>query len=43
MSAREDILGRIRSALRDAPQAPQIPREYRTSSELDQEIGRAHV
>lgn len=37
MSAREDILGRIRAALRDAPQAPEIPREYRTSSELDQD------
>jgi L-lactate dehydrogenase complex protein LldG len=37
MSAREDILGRIRSALRDAPVAPQIPREYRRSSELDQD------
>jgi L-lactate dehydrogenase complex protein LldG len=37
MSAREDILGRIRSALRDAPAAPQIPREYRASSELDDE------
>ena len=37
MSAREDILGRIRSALRDAPVAPQIPREYRASSELDQD------
>lgn len=37
MSAREDILGRIRSALRDAPEAPQIPRDYRVSSELDEE------
>ncbi len=37
MSAREEILGRIRSALRDGPEAPQIPREYRASSGLDQE------
>jgi L-lactate dehydrogenase complex protein LldG len=37
MSAREDILGRIRSALRDGPEAPQIPREYRAASELDEE------
>ncbi|MDQ0754176.1 LUD domain-containing protein [Arthrobacter sp. B3I4] len=37
MSAREDILGRIRSALRDAPVAPEIPREYRATSELDQD------
>ena len=29
MSAREDILARIGSALRDAPQAPAIPRSYR--------------
>ncbi|KRE76345.1 LutC/YkgG family protein [Arthrobacter sp. Soil763] len=37
MSAREDILGRIRSALSDAPAAPPVPREYRTTSELDEE------
>ncbi len=37
MSAREDILGRIRSALRDAPVAPAIPREYRAASSLDQD------
>jgi L-lactate dehydrogenase complex protein LldG len=37
MSAREDILGRIRSALRDAPAAPEIPREYRATSELDED------
>jgi len=35
MSAREDILSRIRSALRDSPAAPEIPREYRASSDLD--------
>ncbi|MEN3344588.1 MAG: hypothetical protein V7635_1164, partial [Arthrobacter sp.] len=32
MSARDDILGRIRSALRDGPEAPQIPRKYRATS-----------
>jgi L-lactate dehydrogenase complex protein LldG len=37
MSAREDILGRIRSALRDAPAAPEIPREYRATSTLDED------
>lgn len=35
MTAREDILSRIRAALQDSPQAPQIPREYRAASELD--------
>ena len=35
MSAREEILGRIRTALKDNPEAPQIPREYREASELD--------
>ena len=37
MSAREDILGRIRSALRDAPAATEIPRGYRATSELDED------
>lgn len=32
MSAREDILSRIRAALQDSPEAPQIPREYRAAS-----------
>ena len=36
MSAREDILGRIRTALKDNPEAPQIPRQYRSTSELDE-------
>lgn len=36
MSAREDILGRIRTALKDNPAAPRIPREYRASSDLDE-------
>ena len=35
MSAREDILSRIRSALQDSPEAPQIPREYRAASGMD--------
>lgn len=37
MSAKDEILGRIRTALADAPQAPEVPRGYRTSSELDEE------
>lgn len=37
MSAREDILGRIRSALRDAPVAPPVPRDYRAASGLGKE------
>jgi L-lactate dehydrogenase complex protein LldG len=36
MSAREEILGRIRAALKDNPEVPQIPREYRKSSGLDE-------
>lgn len=34
MSAREEILGRIREALADAPEAPSIPRDYRRSSTM---------
>lgn len=34
MSARDDILARIRSALRDSPVAPEIPREYRRASTM---------
>jgi L-lactate dehydrogenase complex protein LldG len=34
MSARDDILARIRSALRDNPVAPEIPREYRRASTM---------
>ena len=34
MSARDDILARIRSALRDSPVAPDIPREYRRASTM---------
>lgn len=36
-SAREEIMGRIRAALVDAPEAPEVPREYRRSSELSQD------
>ncbi|AOT04357.1 LutC/YkgG family protein [Arthrobacter sp. U41] len=36
MSAREEILGRIRTALKDNPEAPQIPRQYRETSGLDE-------
>ncbi|WP_400160497.1 lactate utilization protein C [Arthrobacter sp. BPSS-3] len=36
MSAREDILGRIRTALQDNPEAPPVPRLYRSTSGLDQ-------
>ncbi|WP_285245245.1 lactate utilization protein C [Pseudarthrobacter sp. fls2-241-R2A-127] len=32
MTAREDILTRIRAALQDSPEAPQVPREYRAAS-----------
>jgi len=34
MSARDDILNRIASALRDAPVAPAVPREYRRVSAM---------
>lgn len=37
MSAREEILDRLRSALRDAPAVPGIPRAYRLDSELDRD------
>ena len=33
MSAREEILGRLRDALRDSPKVPEIPRGYRESVE----------
>lgn len=35
MSAREDILDRLRSALRDHPEAPEIPRTYRGDSGMN--------
>ncbi len=34
MSAREDIMNRIKSALRDAPATPVVPREYRRTSDM---------
>ena len=34
MSAREDIMNRIKSALRDTPETPVVPREYRRSSDM---------
>ena len=37
MSAREEIMGRIKSALRDAPETPVVPREYRRSSNMSAE------
>jgi len=41
MSARDDVLARIRSALGDAPAAPEAPREYRRST--GQQAGGAAV
>lgn len=37
MSARDDILARIRSALQDTPEAPEIPRGYRQDSGLGED------
>ncbi|SEE95185.1 L-lactate dehydrogenase complex protein LldG [Arthrobacter alpinus] len=37
MSAREDIMNRIKSALRDAPGTPEVPRDYRRSSDMTAE------
>ena len=34
MSARDDVLNRIKSALRDSPAAPEIPRNYRLMSAM---------
>lgn len=34
MSAREQILARVRGAVRDAPPAPEVPRDYRRTSTL---------
>ncbi|WP_066298554.1 LutC/YkgG family protein [Arthrobacter luteolus] len=34
MSAREEILGRLRDALRDSPEVPEIPRGYRSAVEV---------
>lgn len=35
MSAREEILDRIRTALKDNPEVPEVPREYRATSQLE--------
>lgn len=37
MSARDEVLDRIREALSDAPQAPEVPRNYRQTSTLDED------
>jgi L-lactate dehydrogenase complex protein LldG len=37
VNAREEILGRLRSALRDAPAVPEVPRGYRRASGLGEE------
>lgn len=37
MEAREEILGRIRSAISDGPAAPEVPRAYRRAADLDQD------
>ncbi|SDL33015.1 LUD domain-containing protein [Arthrobacter sp. ok362] len=37
MNARAEILDRIRSALRDAPAVPEVPRDYRRTSALGEE------
>ncbi|WP_315914544.1 LUD domain-containing protein [Arthrobacter sp. lap29] len=37
MSAREEIMTRIKSALRDAPETPVVPREYRRASNMSAE------
>lgn len=37
MSAREDIMNRIKSALRDSPETPVVPRLYRRSSDMTAE------
>jgi L-lactate dehydrogenase complex protein LldG len=37
MSARDAVLGRVRSALADATPAPAIPRDYRTTGTIDDE------
>lgn len=37
MSAKDEILSRIRSALADTPATEEVPREYRTTSEMNEE------
>lgn len=38
MSSRELVLGRIRAALRDAPQVPPAPREYRPAGSIQADL-----
>ncbi|MFA9430404.1 lactate utilization protein C [Egicoccus sp. AB-alg2] len=35
MSARDVVLGRVRAAVGDAPQVPEVPRDYRQHGDLD--------
>jgi Uncharacterized conserved protein len=35
MEAREEIMDRIRAALKDAPAVPEVPRNYRRTADLD--------
>jgi len=37
VSAKDEILSRIRSALADTPATEEVPREYRTTSEMNEE------
>lgn len=37
MEAREEIMDRIRTALKDAPPVPEVPRNYRRTTDLDPE------
>ncbi|UYQ77012.1 lactate utilization protein C [Glutamicibacter sp. JL.03c] len=37
MSAKDEILSRIRSALADTPATEEVPREYRTTSDMNEE------
>ena len=39
MSAREEVLGRIRAALRDAPEPPTVPRSYRRAADVADPVG----
>jgi len=38
VSAREEILGRVRSALRDVAAPPEVPRDYRRASTTDDPV-----
>lgn len=41
MSARDEVLARIRTALRDRPAAPAVVRDYRTADDTDDTDGRS--